>query len=152
MEIIGYIAAVAICYFIGKYIGIFLDIATEKIELINPEGITEGDWKSFVAPEGRVEAGKWLGVLERILVFLSFYVGAHAVIGGWLVFKVGSKWQVWSNVIKIPNKLENCANDFSFLLARQRWGSWLHTRLLLGTLSNVLVGFFLAVVLKKLVS
>ena len=93
-----------------------------------------------------------MGVLERILAFFSFYLGVYVVIGGWLVFKVGSKWQVWSSVIKMPDNLKECENDFSYLRARQRWGSWLHTRLLLGTLCNVLIGFFLATVLKSLVN
>ena len=152
MEFLGYIAAIAISYFIGPLISKLLDKATENIELINPEGISEEDWKSFVSPEGRVGAGKWLGVLERILAFFSFYIGAYVVIGGWLVFKVGSKWQVWANVIKMPDKLEKNENDFSYLRARQRWGSWLHMRFLIGTVCNVLVGFVLAGSLKMLVS
>ena len=147
MEFFGYIVVIAISYFISPYVNKLLDKASENIELINPEGISKEDWESFVAPKGRVEAGKWLGVLERILAFFSFYVDAYGVIGGWLAFKLGSKWQVWASVIKMPEK-----DEFSYLRARQRWGSWLHTRFLIGTLCNVLVGFILARSLKMLLS
>lgn len=88
MEIVGFIVAIAICYFIGPYVEKLLDKATENIELVNPEGIDEKDWDSFVRPSGRVEGGKWLGILERILTLFSVYSGAFIVIGGWLVFKL----------------------------------------------------------------
>ncbi len=150
MELIGFIVAIAISYFLGPYISSLLDRATQDIQLVNPNGISEEDWKSFVRPEGRDEAGRWVGVFERVLAFFSFYSGAHAILGGWLALKVASKWQVWATVIKMPDKLEN-ANAMSYLRARQRWGSWLHTRFLIGTILNVLVGFILAAALMKVV-
>lgn len=149
MEFLGYIVVIAICYFLGKPVSKLLDRATQNIQLVNPEGISEEDWRSFVRPKGREEAGKWLGVLERVLAFVSFYSGLHSVIGGWLALKVASKWQVWATVIKMPDKLEN-AKDLSYLRARQRWGSWLHMRLLIGTAANVLVGLILAAALKQM--
>lgn len=151
MEVFGSIVAIAISYFIGPLVGRLLDKATEKIDLIAPSGVSKEDWESFVRPEGREGAGEWLGKLERILAFFSFYCGAYAVIAGWFALKVASKWQVWATIIKMPQTLGEAADNISYLRARQRWGSWLHMRFLIGTVVNVLVGFVLAAILKRLV-
>jgi len=152
MEYILHIVAIVVCYFTGSYIGKFINHATQDIEKVSPEGISEEEWKTFVEPEGRDESGRWIGTLERVLAYFSIFLGAYVVLGGWLVFKVGSKWQTWTNVIKIPETLNNCENDFSYLRARQRWGSWLYMRFIIGTITNVLVGVILALISKAIVS
>ena len=150
MEILGYLVAIAVCHLMSDLVGKFLDEASSKINLNAPEGVEEEKWEGFVNPSGKDEGGKWLGTFERILAFFAFYVGAEIIVGGWLVFKVGSKWQIWSNVIKIPEKIDD-VDDFSYLCARQRWGSWLLMRFLTGTLANLLIGFVLAIILKQIV-
>jgi hypothetical protein len=45
-----------------------------------------------------------LGVLERILFFVSFLLGENTLAAGWLGFKVAAKWASWQHVVKISEK------------------------------------------------
>jgi len=76
MEFVRFIAALVLCYVLGPCVGLLRKRALAKIDLVEPEGISKEDWRSLVSPEDLTEAGKWLGVLERILAFVSFYLGA----------------------------------------------------------------------------
>jgi hypothetical protein len=43
-----------------------------------------------------------IGFFERILFFAGFCLEQYTIIGGWLVFKLGAKWEVWKNIIAFP--------------------------------------------------
>ena len=61
---------------------------------------------------------------------------AHQLIIGCLVFKVGSKWEVWNNIIKVPTDVEGW-DELDYLCLRLHWGSRLLSSFLIGTLANV---------------
>lgn len=156
------IFGVLVCYFLFPLIERWLEYVVKNNELPPPNGIEKEDWLKLVCP-GRLKKkeewslkkimlptteGAWLGILERILSFIAFYEEAPVVIAGWLAFKVASKWQVWTNVIKLPKELgEAKEDDLSFVRARRYWAQMLLMRFLIGTLSNVLIGMAIAFVM-----
>lgn len=152
MEIFASVIIITICYALGPAIKFLLDFATNDIELVPPNSIDISEWENFTKPKHRDKAGKWLGFLERLLFFFSFYSHAYVIIAGWLALKVASKWQVWVTIIKMPNNLVGQEDNISYLTARQRWGSWLHMRFLIGTNANLLIGFIMASLLDLIVN
>lgn len=74
------------------------------------------------------------GLLEQGLFFVAFWSKAPELAAGWLIFKVGSKWEIWTNIIKMP---ESPDGVHGFHL-RNMFGSWLLQRWLLGTLGNLI--------------
>ena len=124
---------------------------TVRKAYIENMGKGEEQWNRLVRKGGNTKAGSRLGFLERILAFVSFYSGHGVIVGGWLVFKVGSKWQVWSGIIKVPNDMEN-VDSFSYFNARAGWGSRLLMRFLIGTLANILLGLLLALIVRAILS
>ncbi|MEW8320098.1 MAG: hypothetical protein AB2660_09980 [Candidatus Thiodiazotropha sp.] len=136
MELIGIIISICLCYFAGKYVGLFIRKAcNDSFELVPPKDVDKDEWESLVSPKGGENAGKYLGFLERVLSFIAFYQAAYVLIGGWLAFKVASKWQVWSNVISVPKTLEN-VSEISYLRARRLWGGNILMRFLLGPVNT----------------
>jgi hypothetical protein len=142
--IIIYICGFVACYFSGLLVELLRKKALGMTTLVKPDGIDEEDWTTLVSHEGDSEAENWLGFLERILAFMMFSSSRHVLIVGWLVFKVGCKWQVWSNIIQVPKELSGI-NDFSYLRARRRWGSHILMGFLISTLANILLGFGIAI-------
>ena len=115
-----------------------LKLADDAEEIPAPDGIDPGKWKeALTVPNKR--AGGMLGFLERLVTLIALSMNAPTVIAAWLAFKVATKWEVWSNVIQVPTKL-NDATDISYLSARRKWGSSVFMRFLLGTLSNIILG------------
>lgn len=66
----------------------------------------------------------------------------YEIIGGWLAFKVAAKWEVWKNIVQVPDSLGK--SPIEYLKARSALGSYILTRFLVGTLANVLVGLVAA--------
>ena len=105
--------------------------------LLPPNDAVKDKWEKLVAGD---EGGALMGPLERVLFFGAFWMNQPLVVAAWLAFKVASKWNAWTNIIAVPNSLEEI-DDLDYLIARRRWGSQLLTTFLVGTLANVLVGF-----------
>ena len=152
METIGIAIGIVASYFLGHLVKWLLARASD-VNLDCPEGVSEDQWKAIVESGNRAAgpgAGAGLiGTLERVLSFIAFYYAAPLIIAAWLAFKVGSKWQVWSHVVKVPPDLVE--DKVSYLIARRAWGTWLLNRFWVGTLSNVLIGLGLAYVLRLVV-
>ncbi len=72
------------------------------------------------------------------MFFISFWIGKPEIIAGWLVFKVGSKWENWTNIIKVPEKKKS-DEGIHFLFVRHNWGTYIFTRFIVGTLSNIII-------------
>ena len=126
-----------------------LNLITKDIKVTAPEGIPPDKWDAVIKRKGTL-AGKWLGILERIFFFIAIWLNVPELIIGWLAFKVGSKWEIWANVVKVPENIEIKKLDvIDFLRAKHAWGSRVLQRYLIGTLSNIL-GSFLCVYLVKL--
>ena len=74
-------------------------------------------------------------------VWFLLWSGAALLVGGWLAFKVASKWAVWQNIIKVPESAAGLSDE-QLVSARFRFGTHLLQRFLLGTLGNVLAALF----------
>ncbi|MGE5216174.1 MAG: hypothetical protein ACM3SP_04120 [Chloroflexota bacterium] len=76
-----------------------------------------------------------LGLIERLLFFVTFYAASYPLAAGWLAFKVATKWYGWQHVARIP------ADDYKLMLKqRVDWANYLVGRSLNGTLYNGLAG------------
>jgi len=101
-----------------------------------PEGLKEEDWKKIIE---RSPGGVWIGIFERIISLVSFWTAQYTILGAWLAFKVAAKWEVWKNIIQVPNNLEG-VHPLKWYQARNAIGSWMLARFLIGTLINVIIG------------
>ena len=109
-----------------------------------PDGLPIDLWNAL-RESNTISGGAWLGTLERALGATAIWMNSTELLIGWFAFKVASKWQVWSNVVQIPNEIGEIDN-LTFLRARRLWGANLFLRFLLGTLANVLLGICAGVV------
>lgn len=108
--------------------------------LTPPAGVDPTRWRNAIQLSGHANIpNRWLGRLEAILFFISFWLGAYVLAGGWLAFKVASKWETWQSIMKVPEHLPSI-DELDFFAARNQWGSNLLQRWLIGTLANILVG------------
>lgn len=150
----GVIIGVIIALALGPLIRRLVNSSTKDITLAPPEGVTHDEWQKVIKMPNespgkwlgvleRQSPGEWLGVLERLLSLGAFWINAPELVAGWLVLKLGSKWEIWHNIVRIPESLEN-TSALSYFRARRAWGSWLMMRFLIGTLGNLLAGFLAA--------
>jgi hypothetical protein len=105
-------------------------------ELPAPRGVRDRVWRDLISSPGQAGAA-WLGRIERLLFFGSLVLGTPELIVAWLVFKVGSKWQVWQHVIRAPDRLGRAKAD-DYFVSRNAWGALVFTRFLVGTGANIL--------------
>ena len=103
-----------------------------------PEGVDEDLWEAL-RESGTEAAGAWLGGLERAVGVAAMWTNSMELVIGWLAFKVASKWQVWSTVVKVPDSIKGVGEP-ELLTARRKWGANLLMRFWIGTLGNLLVG------------
>ena len=100
-----------------------------------PRGVTKKAWLELVSSPGQPGAS-WLGRIERILFFAALLLSAPELVVGWLVFKVGSKWQVWQHVIRVPDRLGRSTTE-DYFVSRNAWGALVFQRFLFGTGANI---------------
>jgi hypothetical protein len=129
-------------FIVGLFVTILLGTGVKgllnKIELKQPEGMKPDDWNMITE---HFSGGDWIGFFERILILVSFSMDKPIIIGGWFAFKVAAKWETWRDIIKFPDILNNY-DPLVWYRARKRYGSWVLTRFLTGTLLNILIGAF----------
>lgn len=101
--------------------------------------VTVGESPAMSEPSENT-GNQMLGWLERIVFFGSFWARAETLVAGWLVFKVGSKWEAWQNIMKVPQENMVPGDILANVRFRHAWGSRLLQRFLLGTLYNILCG------------
>ena len=125
---------------VSKRVGAFLTKITTQWEPPAPENITQGDWEKIYWPgKGISDPGaRWVGILESFLFLAALWLVQPIIIGGWLAFKVATKWEVWRNVVRVPENL-GVNNEISYFQARSAWGTWLFNRFLVGTLMNLMI-------------
>jgi len=74
-----------------------------KLDEEQGEGLPEKfRWVVNVPPSAK--GGKLLGILETIFFFASLAMGSPELLAAWLVFKLGSKWEAFQNIIKVNMK------------------------------------------------
>lgn len=114
-----------------------MDYAKRSMHLPPPSARLKAQWVALTKGN---EGGRVLGYLERFLFFGAFWAEAQIVVGAWLAFKVASKWNAWSNIVAVPQAIEGL-DPIDYLIARRSWGSHLLMTFLIGTLSNLIIGF-----------
>ncbi len=130
-----WLAGLAVTMLAGPLIAALVRRARRDLGATAPDGIPKEKWEAVVASPNLL--GPWLGRLERAFFFVALAIGSPALVAGWLVFKVGSKWEVFQNIVKVPDKLEG-VDSLSYLKARHVWASAVLQAFLLGTLGNIL--------------
>lgn len=108
---------------------------------VPPPGVTAEAWRHAAEIDDDQRAMiKFYGWMEATYFFVSIWLGAPLVVGGWLAFKLGSKWEVWQTIVKVPADGEKLdADGVAKLATRNRWASKVLTAHLSGTLANILV-------------
>lgn len=142
---------------IGFGVGLLLTLALVwwtrgLLDFFLPEDVVGDDSPSEIAAffesvskaEGAVLGGvRLLGILESVFFYWSFWIGEPQWVGGWLALKVATKWQVWQQVIRLPEKSAN-VEDLQITKFRAVWGTILYNRFLLGTIYNIVVAIVAA--------
>ncbi len=146
-ETIG-IALTLILVFLGGTMVSWIFSASRLKLQAPPEGVPRELWDALLH-SGAETQGTWLGVLERLISAVAGWTHSYELIAGWLAFKVASKWEVWSNVLRLPETFPG-VEPISYLRARRLWSSNLLMRFLIGSLSNVLLGLAAAYLGKEL--
>ncbi|MEW6076711.1 MAG: hypothetical protein AB1724_02745 [Thermodesulfobacteriota bacterium] len=135
-------------FIVGLIFAIFLGFLIEPIlrccvpKPAKPKDLDIKIWDSLAKP---FQGGQVIGFFERILFLIAFWLHlksqsqAISIIAVWLAFKIASKWEVWKNIIKLPENLESTSSLLLFD-ARNQIGHSLFNRFLLGTLLNLLIG------------
>jgi len=109
-----------------------------------PTGIHSDVWNhAFGISEEKRKLNKYIGFLESILFFFCFYIDKPELIGGWLTFKLASKWEVWNTIMKIPEKLDDDKiPQIEYIGAKNEIAWFTLQRWLFGTLANIVAALF----------
>ena len=99
-EILGLIIGITVCCLLGSLVQKIIDQAVRNIDLIPPTGISQDDWDKVTGGKKIGDPGKWLGALERILIFFAGWTKEYTIIAGWLAFKVATKWEFGTTLLK----------------------------------------------------
>lgn len=140
--VVDAILGLAVAFILGAGVGPLVRRAKAAVTLQPPTENRKDEWAALASDD---TSAVNLGRLERCLFFLAFWGDASLIVGGWLAFKVASKWNVWSNLIAVPKTLHG-VDELDYLVARRRWGSRVLTGFLVGTLANIVIGFIAAAV------
>lgn len=115
---------------LGGYVGLLLKFAHGNVEDPNIPG-----WEK--ATQLRPRSAKLVGFFEQLMFFAALWLEVPLAIGGWLGFKVASKWEVWKDVIQVPSTDFPVKSSLDALHARHVWGTKLLGRFILGPLANI---------------
>jgi hypothetical protein len=142
LKVVDFAVGVAATLLAGAAIPYLMRQTRSAMRMEPPPGIRPERWQAVtdIGDEARRPI-EWLGKLERILFFISFWLSVYEIAGGWLVFKLGSKWQSWQTIVKVPESPPSDVHPLDYLAAKNRWASATLQRWLFGNLLNVLVAF-----------
>lgn len=136
----GLASGLVITLVVGEWVGQWLkQLRDSRGQIPVPSASTAERWKHLAENQDR-SAGRVLGLLERLLFFAAFSARAPEIVGGWLAFKVASKWNVWDTIVAVPDTLPG-ADPLDYLAARLDWASRQLMGFLIGTILNVLIAY-----------
>ena len=144
MEVLPVLIGAVLLWPVGLMIGRFINRVLTCDHVEAPSGIQADDWRAAV--QGPGPGAAYIGRLESLLVYLAVLFArgdAALVVAGWFAFKVASKWELWSNVVKMPDSFDG-ATQLDSLRARRKLGYVMYDRFLVGTLLNILAGAIVA--------
>jgi len=150
----GYVSSTFLSIGSGLFVTLLLGLYTtrmnERLKKFQPQTGTEL-WRRLGGSEAEREMTRRLGLLEQGLFFASFVVGEYILIGAMLAFKLASKWQVWQQIVKVPEKLDyiygfdntldGINNELDYFLFRNWWATQTSSRFIIGTFCNLLAAF-----------
>lgn len=147
-KVSGIILGIVTCLLTSPLVGKILKKAL-KVELIPPDEEHRDIWNEITGGEEIGQPGKWLGSIERILVFFAVWIGEYTIIAALLAFKVAAKWEVWKNIVNVPASMPEINDNLAYLRSRRIWGAKVFSGFTIGTFLNVLIGFILAVGIRQ---
>ena len=103
-------------------------------------------WKELTSGN---EGGAVIGQIERSMFFVAILMDAPIVVGGWLAFKVASKWQAWTTSNAALSEFKEI-DSLDAAIGRRRWSSHVLTTFLVGTGYNICAGLVGAAVARGL--
>lgn len=116
-------------------IGVLMSYVGTAIEFPRkPKKMTPKQYKELKGP---IPGGAAMGFFERLYFFVVLAAGAPVLVGVWLAFKVASKWDAWSNIYRLPDKIEE-ADGLEWFLIRRSFGAKVYQRFAIGTAVNFL--------------
>lgn len=146
--LIGFIVTILVGVLIGPILS-WLDIEP----WVPPDKTQIRDsWRDAVRVNDARLPTFFLGMAECLLFYVAFWANQVIAIGGWLAFKVATKWYAWQHITKIPERLDDVA-IIDFLRMKNVWATRVATRFLIGTLLNVasaVIGLAVALVARNI--
>jgi hypothetical protein len=137
LEAVGGAFALLLALLSGWLTKILLDSKDLRLEGARGD-VPDALWIAL-QPAGIAKGGALLGHVERTLALISAWTGQYEILGGWFAFKVASKWETYSNLLKLPEKVEGI-DELTYLRARRAWGSRMMVRFLVGSGANAIFG------------
>jgi len=133
---------------LGFCVECVMKLSTKDMHPETPFGFSKDEWIKVVGEPGKpVKGGGAIGMLERLLFFGCFLASAYILVGAWLAFKLGAKWETWNNIVRVSDYFGPNSGKAG-LIARRQLGSWVNARLLIGVLLNLTIALFGAYVAK----
>jgi hypothetical protein len=142
---VGFLIGWALAIIIGnRFAGLIHRIHDNYLQNIKPSEKSTfpiEKWLSFVKPiQASLSPNKWLGFSEVTLFYFCLFIGKIEGIGAWLLFKVAAKWESWTNIVKVPDKIK-AVDDFEYLAFRNNLATVVLQKFLIGTIGNILAAF-----------
>lgn len=138
-DIFAFIAGIIMTLSVGYLSSIILEKVSSEII-----GSIPAPWNSLFS-SFHTTGGKWIGRIERIIFFTGFWMDRFEVVPVILTFKIAAKWESWKNIVQVskdpPKKSpEDHPNEETYFTARSLYASYVLTRFLWGTFSNIAAG------------
>jgi hypothetical protein len=150
MSLLSVIAGFLVTMALGLGARPYVEWATRSLSLELPPTASDEHRRQWNDLTEGGEGGAAIGWLERFMFFAAFMADGAAplVIGGWLTFKVASKWNAWTNITAVPKEVKD-VTDLDLAIGRRRWASHVLTTFLFGTAYNICVGMVGATVARN---
>lgn len=126
------------------------------IPRISSDEVIQKLWKDLYRHPDR--SGNWVGQFERVLLFFALIGPTWEVVGIWLVFKLGAKWEAWNHMGFVPDDPNRRDHEGKILgeeihllawaRARRIWAAQGYSTFVVGTAMNLFIaaiGVFIAV-------
>ena len=154
IELHKLIVSIIILLALTPFVGWLIDKAAKLDNRSYPEIISKDEWDEIIK---RPSGGVLVGIIERLIFLAAFWnEGYMLIIPAWLAFKVAAKWESWKNIIQVPHALNTQEEDkeplkrLQYLKVRNDWGTYLLTRFMVGTGSNLLISLLATYVGKNI--
>jgi hypothetical protein len=141
---IGYMIAIVFGERVAEYLESVQDAYiknNESNKKNNPTFPTDA-WDNFVnISKSLTNPTKCLGMFETSFFYICLIINMPEGIGAWLVFKVAVKWEAWTNIVKLPEKIlykEKEVDGLEYLVARNKLATVVNQKFLIGTLGNIM--------------